>query len=64
YDIATEDGDVVGVVTSGTMSPTLSEPIGLGYVPTEYAEEGTVLHVLVRGREKRAEIVTPPFIDR
>ncbi|MFC7202422.1 glycine cleavage system aminomethyltransferase GcvT [Haloferax namakaokahaiae] len=64
YDIANADGDVIGVVTSGTMSPTLSEPIGLGYVPAEYASADTKVRVLVRGREKRAQIVTPPFIDQ
>ncbi|WP_410766749.1 glycine cleavage system aminomethyltransferase GcvT [Haloferax sp. DFSO60] len=64
YDIANENGDVIGVVTSGTMSPTLSEPIGLGYVPVEYADSDTTVTILVRGREKRAQIVTPPFIDQ
>jgi len=63
YDIADADGEVIGVVTSGTMSPTLSEPIGLGYVPVEYADDETEISVLVRGREKRAVIVTPPFIN-
>jgi arginase family enzyme len=57
------DGDVVGHVTSGTMSPTLGEPIALGYVPTSLAEPGTELSVVVRDREKRAEVVTTPFIE-
>ncbi|MFD1599271.1 glycine cleavage system aminomethyltransferase GcvT [Halobellus rarus] len=58
-----DDGDVVGHVTSGTMSPTLGEPIALGYVPTSLSEPGTELSVVVRGQEKRAEIVTTPFIE-
>ena len=63
YDIAV-DGDVVGTVTSGTMSPTLEEAIGLGYVPVEYAEPGTELDVVVRGREKRAVVEELPFYGR
>jgi aminomethyltransferase len=56
------DGDVVGHVTSGTMSPTLGEPIALGYVPASLSEPGTEVEVLVRGDGKRAEVVSTPFI--
>ncbi|MFC5135036.1 MULTISPECIES: glycine cleavage system aminomethyltransferase GcvT [Haloferacaceae] len=63
---AVTDGDLarIGHLTSGTMSPTLGEPIGLGYLDEEYAEPGTEVSVVVRGDEKRAEVVTPPFLDR
>jgi aminomethyltransferase len=60
YDIAV-DGEVVGTVTSGTMSPTLGDAIGLGYVPVAYADPGTEFEVLVRGRKKRAEVEELPF---
>ncbi|ELY94221.1 glycine cleavage system aminomethyltransferase T [Natrialba hulunbeirensis JCM 10989] len=63
YDITNTDGRVVGTVTSGTMSPTLDQPIGLGYVPSEYAEPGTTLQVVVRGQSKKARVETTPFID-
>ncbi|MFQ3320557.1 MAG: aminomethyltransferase, partial [Natronomonas sp.] len=63
YDIAV-DGDVVGTVTSGTMSPTLGDAIGLGYVPVAYTDPGTELDVLVRGREKHAEVESLPFYER
>jgi aminomethyltransferase len=63
YDIAV-DGETVGTVTSGTMSPTLGEPIGLGYVPVEHAGPGTDLEVLVRGEAKRAEVESLPFYER
>ncbi|MBP1986232.1 glycine cleavage system aminomethyltransferase GcvT [Halolamina salifodinae] len=62
YDI-THDGETVGEVTSGTMSPTLGDPIALGYLPTDLAEDGTEVAVVVRGTEKRAEVTTPPFIQ-
>ena len=63
YEI-THDGETVGEVTSGTMSPTLGEAIALGYLPTELAEDGTEVDVVIRGEEKRAEVTTPPFIDK
>ncbi|AGB38616.1 glycine cleavage system aminomethyltransferase GcvT [Natronococcus occultus] len=63
YDITNTEGRVVGEVTSGTMSPTLEQPIGLGYVPIEYADPGTTLQVVVRGRSKKARVETTPFID-
>ena len=63
YDI-TVDGDVVGIVTSGTMSPTLGEPIGMGYVPVEHTEPGTDLSIVVRGDEKRAVVESLPFYER
>jgi aminomethyltransferase len=55
------DGETVGEVTSGTFSPTLNRPIGLGYVPTGLAEPGTQLSVEVRGRHEPAKIVGLPF---
>ncbi|MBB6645014.1 glycine cleavage system aminomethyltransferase GcvT [Halobellus ruber] len=61
HDI-TVDGEVVGHVTSGTMSPTLGEPIALGYVPTSLSEPGTQVEVVVRGDGKRAEVASTPFI--
>jgi aminomethyltransferase len=63
---AVTDGDLtrVGQLTSGTMSPTLDEPIGLGYLHEHYTEPGTEVSVVVRGDEKRAEVVIPPFVDR
>jgi aminomethyltransferase len=63
YEIALPDGEVIGEVTSGTMSPTLGEPIGLGYVPVEYSEPGTMVRVVVRGEPKKAKIHTPRFLE-
>ncbi|ADQ66434.1 glycine cleavage system aminomethyltransferase T [Halogeometricum borinquense DSM 11551] len=63
YDIVDADNHVVGHVTSGTMSPTLGEPIALGYVPVEHADPGTTLSVVVRGQEKRAKVVSTPFLE-
>ena len=61
YDIVNTDNHVVGTVTSGTMSPTLGEPLGMGYLPSEYADPGTNLRVVVRGSQKNARVQQLPF---
>jgi aminomethyltransferase len=59
------DGNTqIGHVTSGTFSPTLKQPIGLGYVSIEHAEEGTELHISIRSRIAKARIVKLPFYRR
>jgi aminomethyltransferase len=63
YDVVDDDDHVVGVVTSGTMSPTLGESIALGYLPVDLADPGTRVGVVVRGETKRANVVTPPFLE-
>jgi aminomethyltransferase len=50
-----------GEVTSGTHSPMLDRGIGMGYVPASLAEPGTELRIDVRGRERRARLVTKPI---
>ncbi|WP_251342774.1 glycine cleavage system aminomethyltransferase GcvT [Haloplanus halophilus] len=63
YEVVDADGERLGHLTSGTMSPTLGEPIGLGYLSADEAPPGTRVRVLVRGEPKQANVVTPPFID-
>jgi aminomethyltransferase len=60
--ISTEAGD--GVVTSGTMSPSLGYGIGMGYVPEEATEPGTKIEVDVRGRARAAEIRKKPLYTK
>ncbi len=50
-----------GVVTSGTMSPTLGVGIGMAYLPTALAEPGTAFEIDVRGRSRAAEVRTKPL---
>ncbi len=57
-------GAPAGVVTSGTMSPTLGAPIAMAYVPTAHAEPGTMLAVEIRGTPVAAEVVPLPFYKR
>ncbi len=58
------DGRRVGTVTSGAYSPTLNTAIAMGYVPWEFAAEGTRLAVDIRGRVEEAKVVPLPFYRR
>ena len=53
-----------GEVTSGTLSPTLGEAIGLAYVDAGLAEPGTEITIDLRGRPRRARIARKPFYER
>lgn len=61
YEIADSNGEVVGRVTSGTMSPSLKKAIGMGYVPKSMSAEGTEISIVVRNKNLKARIVKPPF---
>jgi aminomethyltransferase len=61
YDIANVEGGIIGVVTSGTMSPYSRKAIGLGYVKPEYAALETSIYIRIREKSIEAKIVKPPF---
>jgi aminomethyltransferase len=62
YPVTTPDGDPLGTVTSGTMSPTFERGIGLAYLPAGL-EPGTTVRVEIRDEPKKARTTTTPFID-
>jgi len=59
-----KDGTAAGVVTSGTFGPSVKKPIGIGYVPSELASEGSTFAVEIRGRPVAAKVVKTPFWKR
>lgn len=61
YPIIVNDKEV-GIVTSGTQSPTLNVGIGLGYLAREYTKTGTEIVIDIRGRKLKATVVKPPFV--
>jgi len=61
YNVLNTNGEVVGQVTSGTMSPSLNKAVGLAYVPIEMKNPGTELFVAVRKKQLKAKVVTLPF---
>ncbi|MGC9354981.1 MAG: glycine cleavage system aminomethyltransferase GcvT [Mariniphaga sp.] len=62
YELVDSKGNVIGNVTSGTISPVLGKGIGLGYVAKEYAAFGTGIYVKIRNKTIPAEIVKLPFV--
>ncbi len=62
YPIVTENGEELGVVTSGTNSPVLKVGIGMGYVQKDQAVIGNEIFIQVRKKALKAEIVKPPFV--
>jgi len=64
HSILDTTGDIVGVITSGTWSPSLGHAVALGYVPPTMAKPGTELLVQVRGRQVAACVVRRPFYRR
>ncbi|MCW9038705.1 glycine cleavage system aminomethyltransferase GcvT [Altibacter sp.] len=61
YEIVSKDGSVIGTVTSGTMSPSLNQGIGLGYVPTALSTPGTEILIQIRKNTVPATVVKLPF---
>lgn len=61
YPIVDANGNEIGVVTSGTMAPSLNKAIGLGYVPVELTSEGSEIYIQVRNKNLKAVVVKPPF---
>jgi aminomethyltransferase len=64
YRICNEAGEAIGVVTSGSPSPTLGKNIALAYVPPSYSTVGTVIFVEIRGQRCKAQVVSTPFYKR
>jgi aminomethyltransferase len=62
YPIKDAQGAVIGKVTSGTISPMLGIGIGLGYVATSHAAEGSEVFIDVRGKNLKAQVSKVPFI--
>lgn len=63
YQIKDAQGNVIGKVTSGTMSPMLSVGVGLGYVKSEFASPGTEIFIDVRGKGIKAQVSKLPLIS-
>jgi len=64
YEIADASGKIVGLVTSGTQSPSLSKAIGMGYVPTALSTPGSEVFIQVRGKGLKAVVTPLPFFKK
>lgn len=61
YPIVDANGNEIGVVTSGTMAPSLNQGIGMGYVSTEYLKEDSTIYISIRNKQAAATITKLPF---
>ena len=61
YEIADSSGQIIGHVTSGTMSPSMKIGIGLGYVQKEYSNIDSEIYIMVRNKSLKAKVVKLPF---
>jgi len=61
YEITDAEGNPIGIVTSGTQSPSLQKAIGMGYVNNAFAKESTEIFIKIRENLVKAVVVKPPF---
>lgn len=63
-EVQSDNGDTIGVVTSGGFGPTAGCPVAMGYVAADHAEPGTKINLMIRGKAQAAEIVSLPFVQQ
>ncbi|MEN9335561.1 MAG: Aminomethyltransferase [Bacteroidota bacterium] len=64
YEIVDADGNNIGIVTSGTMAPSLGKGIGMGYVKTEFAAVDSTIYIQIRNNKVAAKVVKMPFYKK
>lgn len=64
YEIVDKDGNIIGIVTSGTMAPSLNKGIGLGYVTTEFSGVDSEIFIRIRKNDIPAKVVKLPFYKK
>ncbi|HWZ21740.1 MAG TPA: glycine cleavage T C-terminal barrel domain-containing protein, partial [Cytophagaceae bacterium] len=64
YEILNDKNEIIGNVTSGTQSPSLSKAIGMGYVKAEYAQPGKEIFINIRNKPYKAQVVKMPFLKK
>ncbi|WP_276976676.1 glycine cleavage system aminomethyltransferase GcvT [Flavobacterium filum] len=64
YEIVDANGNNIGIVTSGTMAPTVGKGIGMGYVKTEFATIDSEIYIQIRNNRVLAKVVKMPFYKK
>ncbi len=64
YEIVDANGKAIGIVTSGTMAPSLGKGIGMGYVATEHAALDSEIYIQIRNNQVKAKVVKLPFYKK
>jgi aminomethyltransferase len=63
-NVVDASGAAIGVVTSGTMSPTLNKPIGMAYVPSALSAPGSAISIDARGKQLKGVVMKMPFLTQ
>ena len=61
YEIVDVDGNKIGIVTSGTMGPSVGKAIGMGYVTKEHSKVDSEIYIAIRNKQIKAKVVKMPF---
>ena len=61
YEVCDKEGNTIGEVTSGTMSPMLKKGIGMAYLDKPYWKDGSEIYIKVRNKLAKATVQKPPF---
>jgi aminomethyltransferase len=64
YEIVDVDGNSIGIVTSGTMGPSVKKGIGMGYIPTKFSEPNSEIYIKIRKKTLKAKVVNMPFYKK
>jgi aminomethyltransferase len=64
YEIVDAAGNAIGIVTSGTMSPSMNKGIGLGYVSSEFSGVDSDIYIRIRKNDVPAKVVQLPFYKK
>ncbi len=64
YEVVNADGNVIGEVTSGTMSPMMKQGIGMAYLAKGYWKKGTEVYIRIRNKDLKAEVVDLPIYKK
>lgn len=62
YVIEDMEGNAIGKVTSGTQSPSLGKPVGMGYVSKAFSKSGTEINIVAGKKRLKAVVTRPPFV--
>jgi aminomethyltransferase len=64
YEVVNEKGEIIGEVTSGTMSPMVKQGIGMAYLKNGYWKPGTEIFIRIRNKDLKAKIVNLPISQK
>lgn len=62
HEIQDNAGNVIGVITSGTMSPSLGKAIAMGYVSSEFSAVDSEVNIIIRNKSLKAKVCRTPFL--